>query len=511
MSVKKLKYCVNNQWKESASRESMPVYNTSTGDVMAHAPCCTQGEVNEAIEAAKQAFSVWRRIPVQKRIEVIFRYKRTLEEHLDELATLVAQEQGKTFVEARGEVGKVIEGAELACGAPIMMQGDTLMQVSSSIDTVSFREPLGVFAGIAPANFPAMIPFGWMMPLCIATGNTFVLKLASKVPQTGMRIMELLIEAGLPEGVVNVMTCSRKEAELFLTHPDVKGISYVGSTQVGRHIYATAAAYGKRVQVLGEAKNHALVLRDCHLEKSAQAVVNSAFGAAGQRCMALPVAVVEEAIADEFVSVLVKYAKQLKVGPATRDCTKLGPVGSKEHKQSIIEWINKGIEEGAQLVLDGRCVEVEGFAGGYYLGPTILDHVKPGMTVGDEEIFGPVLCVKRVKDFAEGLALMNANQFANGSVIFTQSGYRAREFAVNTDGGMVGVNIGIPVPTSYFAFQGHKSSFLGDLHVMGSKDGVLFYTQTKSLTTNWFSDEDGPAVQLPWEKQLSKPASCSGI
>jgi malonate-semialdehyde dehydrogenase (acetylating)/methylmalonate-semialdehyde dehydrogenase len=511
VSEKRLKYCVNNQWKESATQEYMPVYNTSTGEVMVYAPCCTKDEVDEAIKSAKEAFPMWSRVPVQKRVELIFRYKRIMEEHLDELATLVAQEQGKTFSEARGEVGKAIEGAELACATPVMMQGDTLMQVSNGIDTISFREPLGVFAGIAPANFPAMIPFGWMMPLCIATGNTFVLKLASKVPQTGMRIMELLIEAGVPEGVVNVMTCSRREAELFMTHPDVKGVSYVGSTKVGRHIYATAAANGKRVQVLGEAKNHALVLADCNLEKSAQVVVNSAFGAAGQRCMALPVAVVEESIADDFVALLIKCAKELKVGPATKGCTKLGPVGSKEHKQSIINWINKGIEEGAKIVLDGRKVAVEGNPAGYYLGPTILDHVKPGMTVGDEEIFGPVLCVKRVKDFDEGLALMNGNQFANGSVVFTQSGYYAREFAMRTHGGMVGVNVGIPVPTSYFPFQGHKNSFLGDLHVMGSRDGVMFYTDTKSVTTNWFSDEERPPIQLPWEKEFTKPAGCSGV
>ncbi len=324
MTVNKLRYCVNNEWKDTTSHEYMSVYNTSTGEVMAEAPCCTKGEVNEAIAAAKNAFSVWSRIPVQKRIELIFRYKRILEQHLDELATLIAQEQGKTFTEARGEVGKAIEGAELACATPIMIQGDTLMQVSHGIDTVAFREPVGVFGGIAPANFPAMIPFGWMMPLCIATGNTFVLKLASKVPQTGLRIMELLIEAGIPEGVVNVITCSRKEAELLLMHPDVKGISYVGSTEVGRHIYATAAAHGKRVQVLGEAKNHALVLRDCHFEKSAQAIVASAFGAAGQRCMALPVAVVEEAIADDFVGLLVKYAKELRLDPRQKNARNSG-------------------------------------------------------------------------------------------------------------------------------------------------------------------------------------------
>ena len=510
MSMKRLKFCVNNQWKESKTEKYMPGYNTSTGEVMAEAPCCTVEEVDEAVAAAKKAFGAWSVMPVQKRTELIFRYKRILEKHLEELATLVAQEQGKTIKEARGEVGKAIEGAELACATPLMIQGDTLMQVSNGIDTVSYREPIGVFVGIAPANFPAMIPFGWMLPLCIATGNTFVLKLASKVPQTGMRIMELLIEAGLPEGVVNVITCSRNEADLFLRHPDVRGISYVGSTKVGRHIYATAAAHGKRVQALGEAKNHALVVKDCDLENSAKVVVTSAFGAAGQRCMALPVAVVEESIADEFVALCVQYAKQLKIGPAVKECSTLGPVGSKSHKESVVNWVNKGIEEGATLVLDGRDVLVEGYEGGYFVGPTILDHVKPGMSVGDVEIFGPVLCIKRVKDFEEGLTLMNANQFANGSVICTQSGYYAREFAHRTHGGMVGVNVGIPVPVSFFAFQGHKNSFLGDLHVMGSKDGVMFYTETKSVTSRWFGNTLPEAGNALWESKFSKPTGCSG-
>jgi len=347
-----------------------------------------------------------------------------------------------------------------------------------------YREPLGVFAGIAPYNFPAMIPFGWMIPMCIATGNTMVLKAASLVPQTAMRLLELLIEAGLPAGVVNLVTCSRTEANLLMAHPDVRGISYVGSTSVGLHIYSTAAAHGKRVQALTEAKNHALVLKDTPLERTARGLINSSFGCAGQRCMALPVIVVEDEIADELIAYLVKFAKELVIGPAYESESQLGPLVSEGQKKFVVDCITKGVEEGATLVLDGRDVVVEGSEQGYYVGPTILDHVKPGMSCGDDEIFGPVISVKRVKSFEEGIELMNANRFANGSSIFTQNGYFAREFVRRTDGGMVGVNVGIPVPIGYFPFAGHKQSFFGDLHCLG-KDGAAFFTEAKCVTTRW--------------------------
>jgi len=315
-------------------------------------------------------------------------------------------------------------------------------------------------------------------------------------------MLELLIEAGLPKGVVNLITCSRNEAEILLTHPDVNGVSFVGSTNTGKHVYGTAAAHGKRVQALCEAKNHALLLKDADLLNAAKAVINSTFGCAGQRCMALPVVCVQEEVADEFVSLLVKLAKERKVGPAYDPSTELGPVVSAEHKKFVLDWIAKGVEEGAQLVLDGRDVKVEGYENGFFIGPTIFDHVKPGMTIGDCEVFGPVTCIKRVKDFEEGLALMNSNRFANGSVIFTSSGYYAREFVRRTHGGMVGVNVGIPVPISVFPFSGHKDSFFGDLHVIG-KDGVAFYTETKSVTSRWFGQ--GSVVKMTtWEGSITK-------
>jgi malonate-semialdehyde dehydrogenase (acetylating)/methylmalonate-semialdehyde dehydrogenase len=351
-----------------------------------------------------------------------------------------------------------------------------------------------------------MIPMGWMAPLCLATGNTLVLKAASFVPQSAMRILDLWYEAGLPKGVLNLVTCSRNEAEILLKHPDIKGVSFVGSTSVGRHIYATAAGNGKRVQALTEAKNHALVLRDAALERTARGIMNSACGCAGERCMALPAIVVEEAIADPLVAVLVQMMKELKIGPAYDKTSQLGPLVNAEHRASVVQWIDKGVEEGATLVLDGRRVTVPGYERGFYLGPTLLDHVQPGMSVGDREIFGPVLCVKRVKDFEEGLALMNANEFANGSVIYTQNGYYAREFARRTHAGMVGINVGIPVPLGMFGFTGHKHSFFGDLHIMGT-DGVRFYTEQKNVTAHWFSEEEAREAKVlnSWDGTISMP------
>jgi len=333
-----------------------------------------------------------------------------------------------------------------------------------------------------------------------------VLKAASFVPQSSLRIAELWAEAGLPKGVLNVVTCSRNEAEILLKHPDIKGVSFVGSMPVGRHIYATAAANGKRVQALVEAKNHALVLRDAALERTARGIMNSSCGCAGERCMALPVVVAEEAIADQLVALVAKMMRELKIGPAYDKTSQLGPVVNEEHRQFVTKWIEKGVEEGARLVLDGRSVTVKGYEQGFYLGPTLFDHVKPGMTVGDREIFGPVLCIKRVKDFEEGLALMNASEYANGSVIYTQNGYYAREFAKRTHGGMVGINVGIPVPLGMFGFTGHKHSFFGDLHAMGI-DGVRFFTELKNVTSHWFSEEEAREAKVvnTWDGTITMP------
>lgn len=493
--IKRLKFYADGKWMESKTEKYMNIYNPSTGDVIAETPCCTKDEVEFAIASAKEAFKTWSNVPVMKRVQVLYKFRDLIVEHMDELAKLCAIEHGKNLAEAKGDILKVKEPVEHAISAPSLTMGDSMRDTSSGYDTTLYYEPVGVFAGVVPFNFPGMIPMGWMVPICIAAGNTIVLKLASMTPMTAMRLMGLLEEAGLPKGVVNLVTCSRVEADLFLTHPDVKGVTFVGSTSVGLHVYSTAAAHGKRVQCLCEAKNHALVLEDAALERSARGIINSSFGCAGERCMALPVVVAQESIADKLVALIKEYAMELKLGPAYDPETTLGPVVTAAHKKSVIDWINKGIEEGATVVLDGRDAVVPGFENGFYLGPTILDNVTEEMTVGTQEIFGPVLCIKRVKDFEEGLQLMNRNPFANGSVIFTQSGYYAREFAKRTDGGMVGVNVGIPVPVGVFPFTGHKKSFFGDLHCLG-KDAFRFFTETKAVTTRWFDEEEMKATKV---------------
>jgi malonate-semialdehyde dehydrogenase (acetylating)/methylmalonate-semialdehyde dehydrogenase len=493
--IKKLKYFAGGKWQESKTDKYMDVFDPSTGEKIAEAPCCLPEEVSSAIASAKEAFVSWSQTPVMKRAQILFKFRELLEKNMEELTLICAKEHGKVLDEAKGDILKVKEPVEFACGIPTLMMGESLMDTSKGYDTILYREPVGVFAGIAPFNFPGMVPMGWMAPLCIAAGNTLVIKAASMTPMTSMRCAELWQEAGLPDGVLNIVTCSRNEAELFLTHPDVKGVSFVGSTSVGLHIYNTAAANGKRVQALTEAKNHGLVLEDAALERTARGIINSSFGCAGERCMALPTVVVQESIADKLVELLVKYAKELKVGPAYDENSQLGPVVSAGHKKFVTGWIEKGIEEGAKLLLDGRNISVKGFEKGFYLGPTIFDHVTPEMSIGDEEVFGPVVCIKRVKDFEEGIQVMNSNRFANGSVIFTQSGYYSREFARRTHGGMVGINVGIPVPVGVFPFTGHKQSFFGDLHALG-KDGVRFFTETKAVTTTWFSEEEKKKIKV---------------
>lgn len=493
--IKRLGYFVNNEIKESKTEKYSKAYNPSTGEVIAEVPCCLKEEVEEAVEAARAAFPAWSSTPVIKRVQILYKLRELLVEHMDELTYLVALENGKTWSEAQGDVLKAKEGTEQAISAPSLMQGYSLMDASKGYDTVLYHEPLGVFAGIVPFNFPAMIPMGWMTPICIACGNTIVLKAATFTPQSALRIAQLYKEAGLPDGVINIVTCSRNEAELLLEHPDIKGITFVGSTSVGKHVYMRAAASGKRVQALCEAKNHALVLNDAPIERTAAGIINSSFGCAGERCMALPVVVAQEGIADALVEEIVRQAKKLRVGPAYDKTSTLGPVINEAHKNSVEAWIQKGVEEGAELVLDGRGVKVQGNEGGFYIGPTILDHVTPEMSVGNTEIFGPVLCIKRVKSFEEGLEIMNGNPFANGSVIFTQNGHYAREFARHTDGGMVGVNVGIPVPVGMFPFSGHKQSFFGNLHCLG-RDGFRFYTETKVVTTRWFDEEEGKNTRV---------------
>ncbi|MBR0536024.1 MAG: CoA-acylating methylmalonate-semialdehyde dehydrogenase [Clostridia bacterium] len=490
MAAEKIKYFCNGEFKESKTDVWYDLHNPSTGEVTGYAPCCTNDEVLEAIAAAKAAYPAWRATPAIKRAQILYKVRDLIIEHMDELTTLVAEENGKVWSEAEGDVLKAKEGTELATQVPSLMMGESMMDASKGFDTVKYREPMGVFAGIVPVNFPAMIPFGWMTPTCVACGNTIVLKAASLTPKTALRMAELYKEAGMPDGVVNVITCSRNEINTILDHPDIKGITFVGSTPVGKLIYERAAKAGKRVQALCQAKNHALVLEDAPIERTVAGVINSAYGCAGQRCMALSCCVVQESIADAFVAELKKQASQIKLGRSTDKTSKLGPVTYKKHYDEVVADIEKGVKEGATLVLDGRNPELpEELKEGYFVGPTIFDNVTEDMTIGRDEVFGPVLCIKRVKDFHEGLKIMNSNPYANGSVIFTQSGHYAREFTRYTDGGMVGVNVGIPVPIGFFPFSGHKDSFFGDLHCLG-KDAYLFFTESKCVTTRWFDEEE---------------------
>lgn len=504
MTIERKKYCVNGEWRESKTAKWMAVTDSSTGEVIAEVPSCTQSEILDAIDAAANAFPEWSKVSLSKKTQMLFNWRNVLINHIDELTLLCAKELGKNLNEARGDILKAIEPTEFACSIMYSGQGSAALQVTTGFDTATYRMPLGVIAGIIPFNFPAMIPWGWVVPLAIATGNTVVLKAASMTPLTSMRILELFYtEGGFPKGVVNLLTCSREESEILLTDPRIKAVTFVGTTDIGKHIYSVAAAHGKRVQAQCEAKNHALVLEDCDLEATVNAVINSTYGCAGMRCMALPVIVVQESIADQFVALLKNKAMELKVGCAYDPETKIGPVVSEKHKKSICDWIQRGIDEGAELVLDGRDIVVPGFEHGYFVGPTILDKVTPKMSVGQKEIFGPVTLIKRVKDFEEGLAIMNANPYANGSVIFTQNGYYAREFELRTDGGMVGINVGIPVPSAYFPFSGNKDSFFGDQHVLGI-DGVRFFTRAKTVTKHWYDEHNRTKRLDTWEGTVER-------
>lgn len=491
-------YCAWGQWRPSKTQHWVPVTDASTGNVIAEIPSCTVDEVEDAIASAESAFAKWSQLSLSKRTQMLFKWRNILQSHLDELTILCATELGKNMDEARGDILKTIEPTEMACSLPFISQGTASMQVTTGFDTFSYRMPLGIIAGIIPFNFPAMIPWGWIVPLAIATGNAVILKASSATPLTSMRILELFYdEGGFPEGLVNLVTCSRKEAELLLTDSRIKAVTFVGSTGAGKYVYSVAAAHGKRVQAQCEAKNHALVLKDCCMESTVNAIINSTFGCAGMRCMALPVIVVQNSIADKFVHLFRERAMALRLGCAYDPQTQLGPVVNEAHRQFIHRWIEKGVQEGGTLVLDGRGATVEGYEKGFFVGPTIFDHIRPGMSIGEQEIFGPVTVIKRVNDFDEGLAIMNANEFANGSVIFTQNGYYAREFECLTDGGMVGINVGIPVPTAYFPFSGNKNSFLGDQHVLGI-DGVRFYTRAKTVTRHWYGNENNDETVTTW-------------
>jgi malonate-semialdehyde dehydrogenase (acetylating)/methylmalonate-semialdehyde dehydrogenase len=483
MSVQTVQSFIGGKFRESRSEEVQvdPIPDPATGETIALLPYSTREEIDEAVRAARRAFPEWSNTPVPDRAQVMFRFKQLLEEHFEELALLVTTENGKTLPESRGEVRRAIEVVDFACGAPTLLMGSTLDQIADGIDEELVRFPVGVVAGITPFNFPNMVPL-WMIPLAVVCGNTFVLKPSQRTPLSAMRIAELLARAGLPDGVLNVVHGAKDAVDALLTHPEVDAVSFVGSATVARYVYTTGAAHGKRVQALGGAKNHMIVMEDADLERTVTAMISSAFGNAGQRCLAGSVAVGVGTVGDALVRELAEQAQRLKVGPGVEPDTDMGPVIREERKKELISYIEEGEEVGAALVADGRGVER---ADGFFLGPTIFDRVTPDMRLWREELFGPILSVVRASDIDEALRIMNSSPYGNAASIFTTSGAHAREFRRRAEAGMLGINIGIPAPMAFFPFTGWKHSFFGDLHATGL-DGVRFYTRHKVITSRWW-------------------------
>jgi len=459
---------------------TLPVFNPATGEVIDQVPMSTAEDVDAAVQAAVRAYRSWSKTPVMERVRLMFRFKVVLEEHFEELAALVTRHHGKTLDEARGEVRRGIEVVDFACGAPTLLQGRTLRDVSAGVDQDLYRYPLGVCAGIPPFNFPVMIPL-WMFPLAVVAGNTYVLKPSERTPLGGARLAELFLEAGFPEGVLNVVHGARETVEALITHDDVRAISFVGSAPVARQVYETAAAHGKRVQALGGAKNHIVVMPDADVDLAVSSILNSAFGNAGERCLSGSVAVVVGRAAGHMLDPLIDAASRMVVGPGDEPGVQVGPLIRAEHRDRVAGYVDKGLAEGARLLVDGR---KEMSRPGFFLGPTILDHVTAEMAVGREEIFGPVLSVARAGTLGEAIEQTNSMALGNMATIFTQSGRSGREFRERVEAGMTGINVPIAQPFAFFPFSGWKGSFYGDLHVHGS-DGIDFFTRKKVVVTRW--------------------------
>ncbi len=468
------------QWRKPEGEASLPVYNPATAEVIEQVPLSCPRDVDAAVEAAARAFPGWSRTAVMERVRLMFRYKALLEDHFEELAAITTRHHGKTLEEARGEVRRGIEVVDFACGAPTLLQGRTLRDVSGGVDQDLYRYPVGVCAGIPPFNFPVMIPL-WMFPLSVVAGNTFVLKPSERTPLGAQRLAELFLKAGFPAGVLNVVHGARETVDALLEHPGVAAISFVGSAPVARHVYETAAAHGKRVQALGGAKNHIVVMPDADPEIAVPAILNSAFGNAGERCLAGSVAVAVGNAADRLLQPLSEAAARMVVGPGDQPGVQVGPLIRADHRDRVASYVDTGVNEGAELVVDGR---KEMSRPGFFLGPTILDQVTTEMKVGSEEIFGPVLSVARAQTLDEAIAHANRMALGNMATIFTQSGRSGREFRDRVEAGMTGINVPIAQPFAFFPFSGWKGSFYGDLHVHGM-DGIDFYTRKKVVVTRW--------------------------
>ncbi|HEV3202002.1 MAG TPA: CoA-acylating methylmalonate-semialdehyde dehydrogenase [Bryobacteraceae bacterium] len=479
--VETVSFYINGAWEKPEGRTMQAVTNPATGAVLAEVPYATEADVDRAVRTAHDAFLKWREVPVVDRVQVLYRYKTLLDKYADDVARILTGENGKTTEDARAEVRRMIQMVEVACGMPSLMMGDSLNDVAAGIDCKTIRQPIGVCVGITPFNFPAMVPM-WMHPFAIACGNTFVLKPSEKVPLTPTRAVELLHDAGLPAGVLNLVHGGKEAVDALLRHPLVKAVSFVGSTPVARYIYTTAAAQGKRVQALGGAKNHLIVMPDADMPKTVEAIIGSAFGAAGERCLAGSVLVPVGDAAEPLLDLLVKRTKGLTVGDGSQKGVEMGPLVTSDHCKKVEGYVEKGVAEGATPLVDGREKRA---AGGFFLGPTIFDHVTSQMTIAREEIFGPVLSVMRVETLDDAIDLVNRCPFGNATAIFTSSGKAAREYSSRCEVGMVGINVGVAAPMAFFPFAGWKNSFFGDLHAHG-KDAIAFYTEQKVIMSRWF-------------------------
>ncbi len=484
-AIPTVKLLIGGEFVESVTTQWRDVINPATQEVLARVPFATPEEVNHAVAVAKKAFKTWRKTPIGARARIFLKYQQLIRENMGELAALLTAEQGKTLPDAEGDVFRGLEVVEHAAGIGNLQLGELANNVANGVDTYTLLQPLGVCAGITPFNFPAMIPL-WMFPMAIVTGNTFVLKPSEQDPMVTMRLCELALEAGIPAGVLNVVHGGEDVVNAICDHADIKAISFVGSTKVGTHVYNRASLAGKRVQCMMGAKNHAIVLPDSNKEQTLNAIAGAAFGAAGQRCMALSIAVLVGE-AQQWIPELVAKAKTLKVNAGTEKGTDVGPLISCAAKGRVEGLIERGQKEGAKLELDGRNPQVAGFDNGNFVGPTIFSGVKPGMSIYDEEVFGPVLCLVAADDLQDAIEFINANPNGNGTAIFTQSGAAARQFQEDIDVGQVGINVPIPVPVPMFSFTGSRASKLGDLGPYG-KQVVMFYTQTKTITARWFDD-----------------------
>lgn len=462
----------------------VPVFNPATGEVSAELPLSTLSELNDAVASAKKGQVAWGNTPPMKRARVMFKFKALLDQYADDLAREISREHGKVHDDALGEVARGIDCVDFACGIPQLLKGEFSRNVGPSIDTYSDRQPLGVVAGITPFNFPAMVPM-WMYPAAIACGNAFILKPSERDPSASMLAWNLFMEAGLPEGILNIVHGDKEMVDGILDHPDIKAVSFVGSTPIAEYVYQRGTKAGKRVQALGGAKNHMVILPDADLNQVADALMGAGYGSAGERCMAISVAVpVGKETADALVATLKPRVESLKIGPATDKDAEMGPVVTEMHRDKILGYIDSGVEQGAELVVDGRGFKLQGYENGYYVGGTLFDNVTPDMTIYKEEIFGPVLSVVRADDYASAVKLINDHEYANGTAIFTRDGDAAREFADKIDVGMVGINVPIPVPVAYHSFGGWKRSLFGD-HAIYGPEGVHFYTRLKTVTTRW--------------------------